>query len=157
MISRTGNGHEEIIVEEQLKTKSSIRTLPMIPYIEEKLKERYFYEQHFSHILKGNFDRTYDGFVCRDNLGKIITPDYVSQHFAIVLKNANLRHIRFHDLRHSCASLLLANGVSMKAIQEWLGHSTFNVTADFYSHLDYNSKISSAEAIAKAFSSSADN
>lgn len=157
MISRTGNGHEEIIVEEQLKTKSSIRTLPMIPYIEEKLKERYFYEQHYSHILKGNFDRTYDGFVCRDNLGKIITPDYVSQHFAIVLKNANLRHIGFHDLRHSCASLLLANGVSMKAIQEWLGHSTFNVTADFYSHLDYNSKISSAEAIAKAFSSSADN
>ena len=55
----------------------------------------------------------------------------------------------FHDLRHSCASLLLANGVSVKAIQEWLGHSTFNVTANFYSHLDFHSKVESAETIAK--------
>ena len=52
-------------------------------------------------------------------------------------------------LRHSCASILLANGVSMKAIQEWLGHSTFNVTANFYSHLEYKSQIESAETIAK--------
>ena len=37
----------------------------------------------------------------------------------------------------------------MKAIQEWLGHSTFNVTANFYSHLDYHSKVESAETIAK--------
>ena len=43
----------------------------------------------------------------------------------------------------------LANGVSMKAIQEWLGHSAFNVTANFYSHLDYHSKVESAETIAK--------
>lgn len=151
MVSRTGKGYEEIFVEDQLKTKSSIRTLPMIPHIENMLKERFYLEKHYSHMLKSDFDRTYDGFVCRDNFGKLITPDYVSQHFAIVLNNNNLRHIRFHDLRHSCASLLLANGVSMKAIQEWLGHSTFNVTADFYSHLDYNSKLASAETIAKIF------
>lgn len=151
MVSKTGNGHEEIFVEDQLKTKSSVRTLPMIPHIEQMLKERYFLEKHYSYMLKGDFDRTYDGFVCRDNFGKLITPNYVTQHFAIVLNNAHLRHIRFHDLRHSCASLLLANGVSMKAIQEWLGHSTFNVTADFYSHLDYNSKLASAETISKIF------
>ena len=41
---------------------------------------------------------------------------------------------------NAVASLLLANGVPMKAIQEWLGHSIFNVTADFYSHLKYSSK-----------------
>ena len=45
---------------------------------------------------------------------------------------------------------MLANGVSMKAIQDWLGHSTFNVTANFYSHLDYKSRISSAEVISNA-------
>ena len=60
-----------------------------------------------------------------------------------------LKKLRFHDLRHSCASLLLANSVTMKAIQEWLGHSTFNVTANFYSHLEYQSKLSSAETIAR--------
>ena len=67
-----------------------------------------------------------------------------------VVKKYKLRPLRFHDLRHSCASLLLANGVSMKAIQDWLGHSTFNVTANFYSHLDYKSRISSAEVISNA-------
>lgn len=70
-----------------------------------------------------------------------------------VVRNRNhslARPLRFHDLRHSCASLLLASGVSMKAIQDWLGHSTFNVTANFYSHLDYQSRISSAEVIASA-------
>ena len=47
-------------------------------------------------------------------------------------------------IRHSCASLLLANGVSLKEIQEWLGHSDIATTADIYSHLDFKSKISSA-------------
>ena len=51
------------------------------------------------------------------------------------------------DLRHSCASLLLANGVPLKQIQEWLGHSDFSTTANIYAHLDYTSKLSSAQAM----------
>ncbi len=81
-------------------------------------------------------------------VGKLIRPDYVSEHFGILLKNFNLRKIRFHDLRHSCASLLLARGVPMKAIQEWLGHSNFSTTANIYAHLDSNSKMMSAQAMA---------
>ncbi len=120
------------------------------------LKQRRILEVHYSKMLKSGFDREYDGFVCRDNYGKLITPNFVTQHFPIVVKKHNLKPLRFHDLRHSCASLLLANGVSMKAIQEWLGHSTFNVTANYYSHLDYNSKIASAETIAKALGDGAE-
>ncbi len=59
--------------------------------------------------------------------------------------------IRFHNLRHSCASLLLARNVPMKAIQEWLGHSDFSTTANVCAHLDINSKLLSAEAISSAF------
>ena len=55
--------------------------------------------------------------------------------------------MRFHDFRHSCASLLLANGVPLKHIQEWLGHSDFTTTANIYAHLDYKSKITSAQAM----------
>ena len=105
-------------------------------------------EDYYSKLLGENFDREFDGFICRDNFGKLITPEFVTTHFRYVIDKKKLKKIRFHDLRHSCASLLLANGASMKAIQEWMGHSTFNVTANFYSHLDYNSKIDSAEVIA---------
>lgn len=60
--------------------------------------------------------------------------------------------MRFHDLRHSCASLLLANGVPLKQIQEWLGHSDFSTTANIYAHLDYSSKLSSAKAMSDGLS-----
>ena len=120
--------HEQLRVDDTLKTEASVRTLPLIPQIEKMLKEKLKLEMQYSQILKGDFDRTFDGFVCRDNTGALITPEYVTRHFKDVVKKYKLRPLRFHDLRHSCASLLLANGVSMKAIQDWLGHSTFNVT-----------------------------
>lgn len=75
------------------------------------------------------------------------TPSYVTQSFPKLLKANGFRHIRFHDLRHSCASLLLKNGVPMKQIQEWLGHSDFSTTANIYAHLDCSSKLISADAM----------
>lgn len=74
-------------------------------------------------------------------------PNALSNGFKNILKTNGLRVIRLHDLRHSCASLLLANGVPMKQIQEWLGHSDFSTTANIYAHLDYTSKLSSAKAM----------
>lgn len=56
-------------------------------------------------------------------------------------------YMRFHDFRHSCASLLFSQGVSLKEIQAWLGHSTIGTTANIYTHLDENNKLSSANAI----------
>lgn len=79
-------------------------------------------------------------------------PNYITEHFKSLLIQKGLRVIRFHDLRHSCASLLLAQGIAMKQIQDWLGHSTFNTTADIYSHLDFSSKQQSANAISAALS-----
>ena len=62
-----------------------------------------------------------------------------------------MRRIRFHDLRHSCASLLYAHGVSLKEIQEWLGHSNISTTANIYTHLSFDSKVFSANAILDVF------
>ena len=77
-------------------------------------------------------------------MGTLISPHYLTSSFPKLLEKNNLRHIRFHDLRHSCASLLLANDVPLKYIQEWLGHSDIGTTANIYSHLDHKSKITSA-------------
>ena len=79
----------------------------------------------------------------------MISPSYVTQHFHYIVTKSGMKHLRFHDLRHSCASLLLANDIPMKAIQEWLGHSNFAITANLYSHLEYNAKVNSAETIAR--------
>lgn len=65
--------------------------------------------------------------------------NYLTSAFPKFLEDHGLRRMRFHDLRHSCASLLLANGVPLKHIQEWLGHSDFTTTANIYAHLDYTS------------------
>ena len=69
---------------------------------------------------------------------------------ASIAKEKGLKPVRFHDLRHSCASLLLANGVPMKMIQDWLGHSDMGTTANIYSHIDSESKKASAMAIGTA-------
>ena len=89
----------------------------------------------------------YLDYICVDEMGTLISPDYLTDAFPKLLEKNGLRRIRYHDLRHSCASLLLANGVPMKQIQEWLGHSDFSTTANVYAHLDYNSKLSSADAM----------
>ena len=85
--------------------------------------------------------------ICVNEMGTLISPNYPTDSFPKLLEKNGLRRIRYHDLRHSCASLLLANGVPMKQIQEWLGHSDFSTTANVYAHLDCNSKLSSADAM----------
>jgi len=82
-------------------------------------------------------------------MGKRIRPDFLSQHFPDFLVAHQMKRIRFHDLRHSCASLLYANGVSLKEIQEWLEHSDISTTSNIYTHLDFSSKVSSANAIVR--------
>ena len=62
------------------------------------------------------------------------------------------KKIQIGGKQKCCASLLLANGVPMKQIQEWLGHSDFSTTANVYAHLDYNSKLSSADAMVNGLS-----
>ena len=82
-----------------------------------------------------------------NEIGERFKPNYLSAGFKRILRDNNLRDIRFHDLRHSCASLLLANHIPMKMIQEWLGHSDFATTANLYAHLEYESKLTSADAM----------
>ena len=86
----------------------------------------------------------------QDQTGKLLRSNFVSDHFTYLIKKFGLKKIRFHDLRHTCASLLLANGVPIKQIQIWLGHSNFSTTADIYAHLDMSAQIqtgSVAEAL----------
>ena len=101
---------------------------------------------------RDSYNKEYREYIFVDSIGKIFRPEYITDHFSLLLKKQNLRHIRFHDLRHSCASLLLAKNIPMKAIQEWLGHSTYSTTANLYTHLEGNTKNVSANVLANAIS-----
>ena len=72
--------------------------------------------------------------VCNDN-GTPIRPVYFSKNFAKFITKHGMKQIRFHDLRHSCASLMLKSGVAMKTASQILGHSSIGITADLYTHV----------------------
>lgn len=148
------DGKLQIVAEDKTKNQSSYRTLPLIPEIEEILLLEKEEQKKDKKVFKGSYLNK-DGYVCVNADGSILKPDYVSHKFNEILKNNNLKHIRFHDLRHSCASLLLSNKVTMKYIQIWLGHSSYNTTANIYTHVDVESKQFSANVIGNAFDLSA--
>ena len=140
----------KLYLSDTLKTTASHRTLPLLPEIEKLFLERKQEIEHNQKLFGKSYNHKYDDYVFVDDIGDLFNPDQVSDRFNNILKRNHLKHIRFHDLRHSCASLLVASKVPMKNIQEWLGHSNFNTTADVYSHLDYTSKFESAGAISNA-------
>ena len=120
------DGKYILIKKNRTKTQKSLRTLPLFANV-------YVHEN-----------------------GKLIDPGYITQHFGIVLRNNGLRKIRFHDLRHSCATLLRHNGARMEDIQRWLGHSTIGTTEKIYAHFEEEEHLVSAERIAKALQSDTD-
>lgn len=128
----------KIIEKDSTKNKSSYRSYPIgkdIKNILLKLKDT----EEYNRKLFGNEYNETDYIFKWDN-GKPLKPDYISRTFKVILDKYNLPHIRFHDLRHSCASLLVANGFTLKDIQEWLGHSDIQTTANIYAHLDIERK-----------------
>ena len=152
----TEKGRRIEVAADTTKTASSRRTLPLVPAFQTKLaalKE----EQEKNRILCGrSYCTDYLGYVLVDAMGNRLKLSYISTAFPALLKRNGLRPIRFHDLRHSCASLLLKNGVPMKQIQEWLGHSDFSTTANIYAHLDAGSKLTSAQAMEKGLGMSSE-
>lgn len=145
--SVTLDGKVQLVAADTTKTKSSLRTLPLVPFVKERLLVLKKEQENNRRLCGRSYHKQYAGYVCINEMGDLIKPHYVTEQFPKLLDANGLRRIRFHDLRHSCASLMLANGVPMKQIQDWLGHSDFSTTANIYAHLDYSTKLSSADAM----------
>ena len=90
------------------------------------------------------------GYVFTDEMGNRFKPRYIEDAFPKILERNGLRKIRFHDLRHTCASLMHKMGLSPKEVQDYLGHSTVSVTLNIYTHLDWSSKENAAKAMESA-------
>ena len=147
------DGVTQFLIKDIPKNKSSYRTLPMFDFITNllnKYKEKYKLNEK---IFGNTYITDYKDFICLMDNGELVKPDYVDRTFSRILKENGFRHIRLHDLRHSCATLLLRNGVPLPEIQKWLGHSNI-ITTQRYSHLDQNDKSIPANMIETKFNMS---
>src|SRR5919112_1843037 len=116
------------------KTKKSRRPVNLTSVAIEALKAHL--EQQLEDIERlGDLYRD-DGLVFTSGVGTLINPSNLRRRsFAPLLQRAGLPQIRFHDLRHTCATLLLSRNVHPKYVQELLGHATVAITLDTYSHM----------------------
>lgn len=135
----------ETISKDKTKTASSHRTFPLMDEALKIFKEAKCLEQQ----NRLAFGREYheNDYIFKWPDGRPYSPDYLTHRFSDLLIKHNLPHIRFHDLRHSCASMLIAMNWSLKDVQEWLGHSDIQMTANIYSHLDTARKVGIAASL----------
>lgn len=149
-IKHTVVRHNSVVRKDTTKTASSYRIYPMDDEVEKLLLQVKYTEE----INRKTFADCYieNDYIFKWENGMPYNPDYITSKFSKILKNNDLPHIRFHDLRHSCASLLITKGFSLKDIQDWLGHADFSTTANFYAHLDIGRKKSIAQSMSKSFS-----
>lgn len=126
--------------QDKLKRESSFRTLPLTEPLYTKLYEtmtcRY-----------GTLSPPPHEYVLIGKGGKALKPNYLTEAFPKLLKKHGLQPIRLHDLRHTCSNLLITERVPLIEVQQWLGHSSIQTTANLYSHLTFETKLHSAETI----------
>lgn len=128
-----------VVHKNDTKNTASKRTYPLLEPIEKLLLQLKARQVEDKQVNGRNYIES--DYIFRWPDGRLIRPDYVSMAFQRIIKRNNLRHLRFHDLRHSCASILISMGYSLKDIQEWLGHSDIKMTGNIYGHLEYARKM----------------
>ncbi len=141
------NGKKKVEPVEEMKNKSSSRTLPLPDPVVEMLQVQKEHREVYRKMFQGSYNAQYLDYVCVNQLGELLRPSYVTDHFRELLEKYGLRHIRFHDLRHTFASLLINQDVPLINVSNFLGHSDLSTTANIYAHLDKASKQASADVI----------
>lgn len=131
-----------VVYSDTTKTKASHRTLPLTENVKNYLLELKERQENMRALLGNGYHES--EYICTYDDGREIPPDYVIHKFAKILDKSDLPKIRFHDLRHSAASLLINSGFNLKEVQEWLGHADVGTTGNIYSHLQYASKVNMA-------------
>ena len=138
------------IYRQGTKTDSSYRTLQLTGNVIEVLKAEKKLQEHYKKLFGREYIQN-DYIVKRPN-GELYMPCTFTSNVKRYMKNAGLPVIRVHDLRHTTASLLLSLGLSLKEVQEWLGHSDISTTANIYTHIMAQTKIESANRYSQCLS-----
>ena len=126
--------NKELLNRKSLKTKSSYRTLELIPEVEKFLLEIKEKQEENKKLFKGSYNHKYNDNICVKENGDLIKLDYITKKFKEISKKFGYDDIHFHCLRHSFATNMYDEGMDMKELQVWLGHSSISTTMDIYLH-----------------------
>ena len=137
------------LVLTELKTKKSRRVLPLPETLEGYLRERR--RQQLEQRMAAGDKWIDNRLVFTTGHGGPINPGVPNRHLDRILKAAELPHCRVHDLRHNCASFLLAQGVDLKVISDILGHAQISTTANIYAHVFASVKQDAISALDRMF------
>lgn len=138
---------KKAIPVEVMKNKSSKRTLTLPRQVLDMLLVYRARKEKYKQLFKGSYNREYEDYVCVDELGRMLMPSYITNHFVVLQNKLGLKRIRYHDLRHTFASLLLKNQKPLIDVSNFLGHSDISTTANIYAHLDISTKQGCADLI----------
>jgi Site-specific recombinase XerD len=122
------------ILQESVKTKGSKRVVSLTDDVVAELKKLQDQQEKDRSALDEGLYQENDFVFCWQD-GRALRPDYVYRHFQKLLKKHNFPMARFHDLRHSFATIMLEQGVEMEVVSTMMGHYSISMTADIYSHV----------------------
>lgn len=129
------------VYNDKLKSEASNSIYELNDYMCDYFKKLYEYNQT---LISNTED--YKEYVCVNAIGERLKLDYVTHLFSKLLDTNGLKHIRFHDLRHSTLTIL-AQHFSMKAVQGYARHADFTITANTYCHVDTSEKLTELNKI----------
>ncbi|RAL25934.1 site-specific integrase [Thermoflavimicrobium daqui] len=138
---------KELIFQEP-KTKGSKRNIQITPDVIQALKQ-HKRKQNENRLKLGHAYQDHDLVVCT-SLGTPMIPRNLTRHFDRMIKESGVPRIRFHDLRHSHATIMLQLGEHPKVVSERLGHSRTGITLDIYSHVIPTMQEKAAQNFSKA-------
>ena len=114
------------------KTRSGLRDLPIGAALLPELKKARA-QYNMNKLSMGPAFTDSDLVICKPN-GTPYQPDSMSQKWDRFIKNQPIKKIRFHDLRHTCATMMIEANVSMETVSTFMGHGSIQITMDTYAH-----------------------
>ncbi len=134
-VRRTAQRVNGRIIFKQPKTIKSNRLVVLTDELVEILRQERKKQLEYKLLMGNSYKADYDGFLSVWEDGRFKEPDYVGKKFQKITSGSDLPVIRFHDLRHTHATMLIGAGVHPKVVSERLGHTTIGITMDLYSHV----------------------
>ena len=141
------NGH--IVRKDSTKSYCSNRTFQLLPDVKDVLLKLKDQQENYKTRLGSGYHN--NDYIFKNPNGIPYRPDSLTRSFKRALERHGLPQMRYHDLRHSTASILVDKGWDINDIKEWLGHSDISTTANIYAHISHRKKISLAKDLEKTF------